>query len=82
MQNILILVAIILVVLFLSKDKIEGWATSPGTLLQLATSRPYYSSYAYMPYYGRNRMPFRRRRYRRYYNHRYRGIRSYPFPFW
>jgi hypothetical protein len=83
--SILIFLILILLTFVSNKNqKIENWATSPGTLIQLATSRPY-RSYPYRPYYYKYfkyRMPFRRPIYRRYYIPSYRGIKYYPFPFW
>ena len=48
------LIILVVLVLVLSKGAKEMFATSPGTLVQLATSSPYYSYpvYGYAPGYG------------------------------
>jgi len=47
------LILLVVLVLVLSKGAKEMFATSPGTLVQLATSSPYYYSHSYShPVYG------------------------------
>ena len=66
--------AILIVALFVlqSTGLIEGWATSPGTLIQLASSSGYYPFWRYgygyrYPYY---RFMYPYNGYSRYYRHR------------
>ena len=64
MKYINYLIGVILMIAFYMymKPTIEGWATSPGTLIQLAASSGYYPYYRYgfgyrYPYY-RYRYPY------------------------